>query len=200
MTDLALGDVPPKVDGEVGASSVGHHGLVRPGEPPAGGEPVGEAAVLAVVHHHSAVLALRRLVVASHHDPVLLRNVGPGAWPRQQPPGVPQVGGDVADLAPGPALVPGEDLEVVHSWDAVKVAVAVRIGQSSIKMQDNIIPEVTRWTMAVLSFIMCLLESNTTVGFPPLAISWPGPVGVGGTGQVTSPHVRPPSSDLGRGR
>ena len=38
------------------------------------------------------------------------------------------------------------------------------------------------------------------MGFPPLAISWPGPVGDGGTGQVTSPHVRPPSSDLGRGQ
>ena len=200
MTDLALGDVPPEVDSEVGASSVGHHSFVRPGEPSAGGEAVGKAPVLAVVHHHSAVLALSRLVVASHHDPVLLRDVGPGAWPRQQPPGVPQVGGDVADLAPGPALVPGDDLEVVHSRNAIKVSVAVWICQSSIKMQDNIIPEVTGFMMAVLSFIMCLLESNTTVGFPPLAISWPGPVGVGGTGQVTSPHVMPPSSDLGRGR
>ena len=134
MTDLALGDVPPEVDSEVGASNVGHHGLVSPGEPPAGGEAVGEAPVLAVVHHHSAVLPLSRLVVTRHHDPVLLRDVGPRAWPRQQPPGVPQVGGDVADLAPGPALVPGEDLEVVHSRDAVEVAVAVWISQASIKM------------------------------------------------------------------
>ena len=78
--------------------------------------------------------------MTSHHDPVLLRDVGPGPRPRQQPPGVPQVGGDVADLTPAPALVPGDDLEVVHSRDAVKVTVTIWIGQASIKMQDNIIP------------------------------------------------------------
>ena len=79
------------------------------------------------------------------------------------------------------------------------MTVTVWICQASIKMQDNIIPEVKSLMMVVIILFVCLLESNTTVGFPPLAISCPGPVGVGGTGQVTLPHVRPPSSDLGRG-
>ena len=196
--DLALRHVPPEVDSEVGAPSVRHHGLVRPREPPAGGEAVGQAPVLAGVHDHAALLPLRGAVVARHHDPVLLRDVGPGPRPRQQPPRVPEVGGDVSHLAPAPALVTRDDLEVVHGRDAVVVTVTVWISQSAIKMQNNIVPEV-KSMMVVIGCIACLLESNTTVGFPPLAISCPGPVGVGGTGQVTLLHVRPPSSDLNRG-
>ena len=119
-----------------------HHGLVCPGEPPAGGQAVGQAPVVAVVDDHAAVLPLRGLEVSRHHDPVALLEVGPGTRPRQQPPGVAQVGGDVAHLAPASAFVPGYNLEIVHRGDAVVVAVTVQVCRASVKMKNNIVPEI----------------------------------------------------------